>query len=376
MTGVSTFICSTPEPSGSYNASVPRLPAAFIPSGLMISRALLPTLILLVVAVSACSDDDADVGIATPSGDSSPDATAEPSTPAWSSLAPVPTPRSEVAVGELDGLIYVIGGFLGSGGTTNKVEAYDPATDSWTDVAPLPEPRHHAAAIGYEGKLYVFGGYFVSFSTPTSTVYEYDPATDQWTDVAVMPRIRAGHAVAEVGGMIYVIGGASLGPVDAPTNIAEVDVWDPATGAWSPAAPLPTIRDHLGAAAVDGIIYAVGGRVEVDFGLNLAANEAYDPSTDEWTALAPLPTTRSGLAVAALNGAVYVMGGEGLEGTFDTNEAYDVASGVWLVMPSLPTARHGMGAAVVGDVIYVPAGGPVPALSVTGANEALGVLAP
>ena len=191
-----------------------------------------------------------------------------------------------------------------------------------------------------------------------------------------MPRIRGGHAVAEVGGRIYVIGGATPGPVDVPLNIAEVDVWDPATGEWSAAAPLPTIRDHLGVAVVDGIIYAIGGRIEIDFGLNLDANEAYDPSTDEWTALAPLPTARSGHAVAALDGAIYVMGGEGLEGTFDANEAYDAASGVWLVRPSLPTSRHGMGAAVTGGLIYVPSGGPTPGFSVTGANEALGIVAP
>jgi hypothetical protein len=77
-----------------------------------------------------------------------------------------------------------------------------------------------------------------------------------------------------------------------------------------------------------------------------------------------------------LDGAIYVMGGEGLEGTFDANEAYDAASGVWLVMPPLPTARHGMGAAVTGDRIYVPSGGPRRGLSVTDANEALGVVAP
>ncbi|MCH7953446.1 MAG: hypothetical protein IIC25_06110, partial [Chloroflexi bacterium] len=221
---------------------MPRLPAAFKSSGLVVSRALLPALILIAVAISGCSGDD-DAGSATPPGDSSPGATtslgatdAEPGSLAWTSLAPMPSPRSEVAVGELDGRIYVIGGFDTSGATRTMVEVYDPATDSWSEAAPLPEPRHHAAAIGYGGKLYVFGGYLVSFRSPTSTVYEYDPATDQWADVAEMPRIRAGHAVAEVDGRIYLIGGATFGPVDAPLNIAEVDVWDLATGEWSAAA--------------------------------------------------------------------------------------------------------------------------------------------
>lgn len=342
-------------------------------------------LLLCAVALAACSGDDDGAGSPAPSGDSSPVATdtaspgamtAAPGSLGWTSLAPLPTPRSEVAVAELDGLIYVIGGFGASGATTRKSEVYDPATDSWAEAAPLPEPRHHAAALGYGGRLYVFGGYLISFRQPTDTVYEYDPATDQWTDVAQMPRIRGGHAAAEVDGKIYLVGGATPGPVDAPVNIAEVDVWDPAAGEWSTAAPLPMVRDDLAVAAVDGIIYAIGGRIESDYGLSVGANEAYDPSADQWTALAPLPTARSGHAAAALNGAIYVIGGQGLDGTFATNEAYDAASGVWLVMPSLPAPRHGMGAAEVDGKIYLPGGGPAPGLSVTGANETLGVVAP
>jgi len=118
----------------------------------MALRALLPVLALFAVAISGCSGDDDGAGSPTPSGDPSPLATATPSATAagdlgWTSLAPVPSPRSEVAVAELGGLIYVIGGFDGSGTTTATVEVYDPATDSWIQVAPLPAPRHPAAAI-------------------------------------------------------------------------------------------------------------------------------------------------------------------------------------------------------------------------------------
>ena len=49
----------------------------------------------------------------------------------WTTLAPVPTPRSEVATVELEGKIYVFGGF-GTGSTANEV--YDPATDAWRQL--------------------------------------------------------------------------------------------------------------------------------------------------------------------------------------------------------------------------------------------------
>ena len=53
----------------------------------------------------------------------------------------MPTPRAEVAVAELDGLLYVIGGFNQAGAPTASVEVYDPATDTWMAAAPkLPAP--------------------------------------------------------------------------------------------------------------------------------------------------------------------------------------------------------------------------------------------
>ena len=46
----------------------------------------------------------------------------------WTTLAPMPTERSEVAAVDLDGKIYVFGGF-GAGATAN--EEYDPSTNTW-----------------------------------------------------------------------------------------------------------------------------------------------------------------------------------------------------------------------------------------------------
>jgi hypothetical protein len=105
-------------------------------------------------------------------GDSDPSPTATPAEPAdtatraltatpagtaddaprrgtWRTLAPMPTPRSEVAVAAVGGKIYVIGGFEGDGSTSDAVEVYDPATDTWTQAPSLPEPRHHTAASAF-----------------------------------------------------------------------------------------------------------------------------------------------------------------------------------------------------------------------------------
>ena len=62
----------------------------------------------------------------------------------WSALAPMPTPRSEVAAAELNGKIYVFGGF---GAEATKNEEYDPQSNTWRRRAPIPQGVDHAAAV-------------------------------------------------------------------------------------------------------------------------------------------------------------------------------------------------------------------------------------
>jgi len=346
----------------------------------MITRALVLTTALLAVA-SACGDGD---GPAPRTATPSPAATtssASPTTapsPGWRQLASMPTPRTEVAAAELNGQIYVIGGFLVDGTASDKVEVYDPPSDSWFVVAALPETRHHAAAVAMDGVLYVIGGYRTTFGDATDTVFAYDPIANSWTQRERMPTARGALAVAASGGLIYAIGGARTGPGGSTESIADVAAYDPEADSWSVVSAMATARDHLAAAAAapgvsdpaPGAIFAIGGRAGGDFGRNLAANEAYLPVRDTWSSGLMLPTARSGIAAATLHGRIYVFGGEGAGGTFDDNEVYDMKANRWSFAPRMPTARHGLGAAVVGDTMYVIGGGPTPGLSVSGANEA------
>jgi hypothetical protein len=81
----------------------------------------------------------------------------------WSAGAPMPSSRTEVAVAEVGGRIYVVGGFGGE----RELEIYDPAAERWSRGAAIPRALHHAAAVGLQGKLYVVGGY-VDGWTPTT----------------------------------------------------------------------------------------------------------------------------------------------------------------------------------------------------------------
>jgi N-acetylneuraminic acid mutarotase len=279
----------------------------------------------------------------------------------------MPTPRTEVAVAALDGLVYVIGGLEADGSPSAKVEVYDPATDTWSEAAPLPEARHHAAAVVWLNQLVVAGGIRAN-GQPSAGVYVL--SRNAWMSWASMSAQHGAPAAVAHKNLYYVLSGVQAGQDGARANVGTVETFF--VDFWLTIESIPTPRDHLAAAVVDSKLYAVGGRLAFDYSRNLDVNEEYNlaGAPGSWTTRARMPTARSGIAAAAVGGRIYVFGGEAPEGTFDENEAYDPETDTWETMAPMPTARHGLGAAVVGDTIYVIGGGPEPGLSVTGANEA------
>jgi N-acetylneuraminic acid mutarotase len=168
-----------------------------------------------------------------------------------------------------------------------------------------------------------------------------------------------------IDGKIYAVSG--VGPTSRNTSAHEV--YDPVANRWTVRASVPTPRDHHAVAALDGKLYAIGGRRNGNYGQNLSVNEAYDPAADRWTARAPMPTARSGIAAAVLGGRIFVFGGEAPSGTFGEVEAYDPAGNAWSTHARMPTSRHGLGAAAVGGRIFVISGGPRPGGTSSAANE-------
>lgn len=266
---------------------------------------------------------------------------------AWISLAPMPEPRQEVGVAEVNGKIYAVGGLP----RTNRVQEYDAANNSWRIVAPLPIPGgvDHTATAAVGGRLYVIGGNTNSGST--NAVFEYDPARDQWTQKASMPTARNALAGAVIEGKIYVVGGAGA-------TERELEVYDPATDTWAQRAPMAAGRNHLAAGAIRGKLYVAGGRIGGN--LLLSILEVYDPATNTWATRAPMPTGRSGHAGAVLRDKLFTFGGEGNPnspvGIFGETEVYDPDTDTWKSLDPMPTPRHGVGAATVGNRIYVPGG--------------------
>src|SRR5262249_61179234 len=161
--------------------------------------------------------------------------------------------------------------------------------------------------------------------------------------------------LAAAGGKLHVIGGR--GP-DGKT-VATHAVYDPKTGKWAMAAPLPVARDHLGIVTVDDKIYVVGGRTNATVD-NVGLTDVYDPSTDKWKSFAAMATARSSGAIALYRGMIVYHGGECKDATkrmtFDEYEGYDPQANKWLTLAKAPSGLHAHGATAVGNTVYLLGG--------------------
>lgn len=279
----------------------------------------------------------------------------------WSTVAQTTTERWEGGVVALNGKIYVLGGGRTIGGQPNSplAQEFDPATGRWRDLAPLPQGASHLDAITLNGKIYVAGGFsWSNHRNPLDLFLEYDPATNQWKQLARLSSPRGSVGLVAVGGMIHAIGGT--GGDFRPVGTHEV--FNPATAAWTPAAPLLTPRDHLGnVISIDGKLHVFGGRWSGFPSTSITLHDVYDPATDKWTSAAPLPAPRSEGAAVYYHGLVLYFGGDcndpNAAGAFDDLQAYDPATNSWKSLAKAPLGLHGQGAAVVGDVVYFIGGG-------------------
>jgi N-acetylneuraminic acid mutarotase len=170
----------------------------------------------------------------------------------------------------VNGKLYAVGGVRGNGTITNAVEAYDPATDTWTTRAPMPTTRWDLAVGVVNGILYAIGG---AVGGVTNKVEAYDPATNTWTIKTPMPEPRYLLTACAVNGILYAAGGRDD---DGPKY--SVEAFDPARNSWSMKAGMRNARWALAAAAIHSQFYAIGGWQQHTG--PLTTTEAYDGTTN------------------------------------------------------------------------------------------------
>lgn len=243
-----------------------------------------------------------------------------PETDTWNILSNKPIGVSDVSGALIGGKIYIPGGRLSSGETTNVLEIYDPIEDKWEQGRSLPLTISGYASATFEGKLYIFGGW--DGDRFRDEVYEYDPETDQWYEHSSMPTPRAYAGAAVSSGKIYVIGGENQ---NGPLNWNEVyipEFENSENAPWEDAEPLPDERSGVGVVDVVDNIFVIGGQ---NLDGNSTPSYIYLPKEDIWQSF-DLPISRewSRMGLSLVGKELFILGGDLSDVPTDGNYTYQV----------------------------------------------------
>lgn len=256
--------------------------------------------------------------------------------------------------------------FLLIGGRGEKpVDIYNTKTQEWTKGAKPPMEIHHFQAVNLDGLIYVLGGFTGSwpYETPLSHVLIYDPVADAWTIGGKIPenRRRGAAGVSVYDQKIYISNGIING--HSSGWVSWLDEYDPYTNTWKSLPNAPRSRDHFQSVVIGNKLYVASGRrsgsVKDDgFAGTVKETDVFDLKTHEWESVADIPTPRAGTAAIVFEGKPVVIGGESntQEAGHNEVEMFDPEKNSWKALTELNNGRHGTQAISIDDQMIIGAG--------------------
>jgi N-acetylneuraminic acid mutarotase len=264
------------------------------------------------------------------------DSTVNPATGAWSNTAPMQNPRRGFTMTLLpNGKALVAGGMtFGNVVIYSNAELYDPMTESWTNTGAMNEARvAHTATLLPNGKVLVTGGSGDQNNPYRKSSSElYDPSTGIWTETTPMNTSRDSHTATLLHNGKVLVAGGNIFP-GSPSS----EIYDSVATTWTTTGEMNFSRQLALA------VLLTNGKVLVMTGLegmtDLATVELYDPATGKWALAGTTTVVDSTYAAAAL-----LPGGKVLLAGADTNHLpaanmYDPVSGTWTTIEP-PNAVH------------------------------------
>lgn len=291
---------------------------------------------------------------------------------------PLPVRITEGGGTSLNNNMYIVGGIDAFGKTNNRFWKYDAGTRQWSRLPDLPAYINHPGVVASNNKVYVVGGFdpigirlrWLMFADwkPLNTVHIYDIAKGVWSRGRDMPFRRGAGGVAINDTAIWYTGGIN----EEKEISASFAYYNLEKDQWHILPDMPTARDHMRMEFVNNRLFAISGRKD-DLRKNLSAVEVFDPRTGQWTSAEPIPVARGGFSTAVLGKHIYTFGGESFFDCFDTVERLDTETGKWEELPALPEARHGIISGVINGQIHLVSGGRHPRISTSNIHRVLKV---
>ena len=230
----------------------------------------------------------------------------------------------------LDGRVLIAGGLDPSLITRSEAEIFNPATGTFTSVPSMSTPRRwHTATLLPDGRVLVAGGVPTSSnSIPTATAEIFDPASGTWSPTGSMTTNRGYHTATLVGTKVLLAAG-----YNGSATLNSAELYDPSTGTFTSTGSLANSRRFYAAARLaDGRVLAVGGSQTPVGGpqTRLASAEIYDPASGTWSTTGAMATTRTGhTATLLLSNRVLVVGGFDGVNNSSSAEVFNPTLGTW-----------------------------------------------
>ena len=234
-----------------------------------------------------------------------------------------------------------------------KVRIYDPGTNVWTNEAPMVNGRNNCTAtLLQNGNILIAGGYDEDGGGYLNTAEIYAPNTVTWSSTSAMSGVRAHHTATLIKDENGKVGVLVVGGYKNPYNyLNTAEIYDVNSKAWTSVNPMKyTRKEHTATLLNDGRVLVVGGKSSRNSSDILNSVEIYTPATGLWSDAAPMLSKRYTHAATLLpDGRVLVTGGTNSDGRLNTAEIYDPVSNKWTYVNSMSDSRSGHVATLIKD---------------------------
>ena len=241
---------------------------------------------------------------------------------------------------KLNGIVYCIGGYE-PGNISNvydKVYQINLSDTNlrWKEYIPLKGKRFVMGAAIFRGYLVVAGGSNDEECILTTVEFSSDPLKI-WRKASPLLHKRCGNALAVCNGSLYALGG-----YDGTTCLSSVERLECLhsswvfNGPWQYVAPMLIPRLGFAVVSLDGCLYAIGGRSEVEEKMALKTVEKYDPDLNEWTCVSEMTYKRSFHCACVYGEKILVIGGIDDSGNgIKEIECYTPSKNEWCIIEHL-----------------------------------------
>ncbi|TXT40238.1 MAG: branched-chain amino acid ABC transporter2C amino acid-binding protein [Comamonadaceae bacterium] len=237
------------------------------------------------------------------------------------------------------GKVLIAGGWY----QLSKSELYDPATKTFAATGAMSATLgrgDHTATLLPDGKVLVAGGSDPLTKQYLSSAELYDPATGTFSPTGNMTTARTTHTATLLpNGKVLIAGGTTggSGGTFTPTNSAEI--YDPATHSFSATGSMGINRTSHGAVLLkNNKVLIVAGSYY--YGYSNTA-ELYDPATGTFSTITGTMTNSRawGLTTTMLNDGRVLIAGGGNSVYLNTAEIFDPASNQFSATGSMLNPR-------------------------------------